>query len=234
VQANEAANTDRLLFARDLVDALERGDAAAELAAVHAILGLHEKRLHSNLSRIASDLREALSASQFPTELSRIARSELPDAQQRLNRVIELTEAAADTSLTAVETALPLAKDIRLSIEQLGASASGDTAADSDDRPLIGLLNRIAADAAEIEKCLSDILMAQGFQDITGQIIRRIVKLVAELEEHLSATALPGGPHEDERSADLHRGNGPALNGIDKSALEHQQDVDDLLGQLGL
>ena len=218
MQADERADGDRLHFARELVAALERNDATAELEAVRAILGLHEKRLHTNLTRIASDLREALSASQFKSQLSRLAQSELPDAQHRLNRVIELTQAAADTSLTAVETALPLVKNIRSTIAALGGMAADDA------------IGRIGADAAGVEKCLSDVLIAQGFQDITGQIIRRIVKLVAELEQYLSDSAVPAAASSEA----MRQGQGPAVTGLDADALQHQQDVDDLLGQLGL
>lgn len=223
----ETRNVDRLRFARELVDALESGDTDAENTAVHAILGLHEKRLHTNLSRIASDLREALSASQYDDQLSRLALSELPDAQQRLNRVIELTEAAADTSLTAVETALPLAKNIRASLSDADAIING---VQSEN-----VLAALVADSEQIEKCLADILMAQGFQDITGQIIRRIVKLVGDLEGCLSSFAIQGVEmaQEDEKNAALNAGKGPAVRGID-NALEHQDDVDDLLGQLGI
>lgn len=227
VQSPESVNFDRLRFARELVEALERADTDAENRAVHAILGLHEKRLHSNLARIATDLREALSASQFDDQLSRLTQNELPDAQHRLNRVIELTEAAADTSLTAVETALPLVRNIRASLEK-------DSEADADEASR-QIIEKLADDAEQIEKCLSEVLMAQGFQDITGQIIRRIVKLVGDLEACLSSFAVPGVDElsraEDEKT--LRAGKGPAVQGVD-SALEHQDDVDDLLGQLGL
>ena len=223
-------------WARELVAALEQNNEAAELEAVNAILQLHDKQLHNDLSRIANELRNVLSAPQFSGELSRLAKSELPDAQQRLNRVIELTQSAADTSLTAVETALPLIKGVRATIASLENPDSPAYTFNGTwtGKSLIALLNQIATDAAAIEKCLSDILMAQGFQDITGQIIRRVVKLVAELENYLS---LSGVDLEDDGKNDdaaLRQGNGPAIEGIDANALQHQDDVDDLLGQLGL
>ena len=229
------ADSERLRHARDLVTALESGDADAEVEALNALLALHEKSLHSDLSRIAHDLREALSASQFGTELSQLARSELPDAQHRLNRVIELTESAAETSLGAVERALPLVKNITTAVGSIRSSAIGEIYAATLDP----MLKRIVDESAEIEKCLSDVLLAQSFQDITGQIIRRIVKLVAELEQHLSGSGAGARAQGDaqpqtasERS--LTNGRGPAIAGLDKDALQRQQDVDELLGNLGI
>lgn len=178
-------------------------------------------RLRSNLSRIVLDLREALSASQYGQELARLAHTELPDAQHRLNRVIELTEAAADTCLTAVETAMPLTRRIR-------SLTAGNAPLEPDDQAELG------ANAEQIEQCLSEVLMAQGFQDITGQIIRRVTRLVAELEDTLRASGVTPEPEAQAATADhLNRGRGPAVAGVD-NALERQQDVDDLLGQLGI
>lgn len=213
----------RLRFARNLVNALERGDADAELEAVNAILETHETRLHGELTRIAGDLRNALSASQYSGQISRLATTDLPDAQQRLNHVIELTESAADTSLTAVERALPLVKRVRAAVDAL---SRGDGAGET--------LGQVAIDSNDIEQCLSDILMAQGFQDLTGQIIRRVVKLVAELEDCLSTWAGPVNDEPGDRDDSLRSGQGPAIEGLDDDALQHQDDVDDLLGQLGL
>jgi chemotaxis protein CheZ len=235
--AEETDKERRLFHARQLVAAIEGDDEAAEAQALETLYGLHESALYSDLNRIAAELKKVLISVPIEGELSRIAQSELPDAQQRLQQVLDLTEAAADTSLTAVERALPVVKNVAAAAKRF--AEGGSTAAPSLPGPtsLQQFLSMIVAEAEVVEKCLSDVLLAQGFQDITGQIIRRVAGLVAELESLLSRYS--GGESgalearaEQER---LHRGTGPALPGRDEArTVRGQKDVDDLLGQLGI
>ena len=235
--AEDSDKERRLLHAHQLLAAIERGDAAAEAQALEALYGLHESALYSDLNRIAGELRKVLTSVPFTGELSRYAQSELPDAQQRLKQVLELTEAAAHASLTAVEKALPIVKSVTAAVGQFGESWRDAGLPPQCESGLRNLLSTIVTETEIVEKCLSDVLIAQGFQDLTGQIIRRVAELVAELERLLSRFSVGdvAAPKTEPDGDRLRRGTGPALPGRDDgSTVRGQQDVDDLLGQLGL
>lgn len=82
--------------------------------------------------------------------------------------------------------------------------------------------------------------MAQGFQDLTGQIIRKVIALVSDLEEKLVELLRISGRPQDEQQAEekpeakTPSAHGPAVPGVDKGDLvAGQDDVDDLLSSLG-
>jgi chemotaxis protein CheZ len=95
-------------------------------------------------------------------------------------------------------------------------------------------------DMDKVRGNLSEVLLAQGYQDLTGQIIRGVMKLVSELETalvnlvRLSRTA-PGAVVAPEPAENLSRGFGPAIPGVDNGpSVSGQSDVDSLLAGLGM
>lgn len=236
------SRSKRLSCAHRLVAAIESGDrqeereAADAVARQHSLL-LHEE-LHEELHRIAAELRDALCNVHVAGELARLAHRELPEAQLRLNQVIGLTEDAAHRTLAAVEASLPLADGMAEAVIRF-KSTQAQAGIEGTERPLAELLDRIVADSTQLKSCLSEVMMAQSFQDLTGQIIRRVVGLVAELESIL------GHPRADEPGLSMERsrlrrgavdnaGYGPALPGPRADIVDGQQDVDDLLSELGV
>lgn len=240
---------EKLLHARRLLQAIEAGDVEAERQAAGEIARRQSLDLHEELHRIAGALRDALCNVHVAGELARLAHRELPDAQLRLNQVIGLTEEAAHRTLTAVEESLPLADGMVDAIEQFRESKSRKRAV------LEELLDGILADAGELRGKLSEVMMAQSFQDLTGQILRRVVGLVAELEvllgrrgdrpaERGDGSNSGGNGRPDGRAsvaagavaAFATAGEGPPLPGAGESGeiVEGQQDVDDLLSELGV
>src|SRR5690606_18836122 len=100
-------------------------------------------------------------------------------------------------------------------------------------KALGALLDGVAASAVELRRRLSDVMMAQSFQDITGQIIRRVAGLVADLEAVIAKThAGRGGGAAHRRASNA--GEGPALPGQDADVVAGQEDVDELLSELGV
>jgi len=82
---------------------------------------------------------------------------------------------------------------------------------------------------------LTEVLMAQEFQDLTGQVIRRTIDLVSEVEKKLVALITSELPASGEslRASGPNGVNGPALKS-DVGAIHHQDDVDALLAELGV
>ena len=87
---------------------------------------------------------------------------------------------------------------------------------------------------------LAEVLLAQGYQDLTGQIIRGVMKLVAEVETALvdltRLAARESAPCVPRRRPERDRGTGPAVPGVDTGGtiVNEQQDVDALLSDLGM
>jgi len=225
---------ERLSWARRLVRAIEAGDEQAEHEAANAIARRQCLHLHEQLERIAGELRETLCNFDAVAELARIAHRELPDTHVRLNQVIALTEEAAHSTLSAVEASMPLADGIAEAVERFRAEHALPRSARG--KALGALLDGVAASAMELRRRLSDVMMAQSFQDITGQIIRRVAGLVADLEAVIAkaqgrrSASGTSVPHRRASNA----GEGPALPRRDADVVAGQEDVDALLSELGV
>ena len=222
---------ERLACARRLVRAIEAGDERAENDAANAIARRQSLHLHEQLQRIAGELRETLCNLDAAEELARIAHRELPDTQVRLNQVISLTEEAAHSTLSAVEASMPLADGISEAVERYRAEHSLPRG--PRGKALGALLDGVAASAVELRRRLSDVMMAQSFQDITGQIIRRVAGLVADLEAVI-AKGQAGASAGSARRRSANAGEGPALPNRREGVVAGQQDVDELLSELGV
>ena len=86
-----------------------------------------------------------------------------------------------------------------------------------------------------IRRNLADVLLAQGFQDLTGQIIRSVMKLVEELEASLTELSRLSGDVVEHASMGENSGHGPAVPGVTKGEIASgQTDVDALLSGLGM
>lgn len=161
---------------------------------------------------------------------------ELPDARERLGYVKSMTEQAATKVLNLIEKAADDAEAVRkkgmelsdaLSRLALSRDISPDRA-----RALMKLCATYAADAAGFaarEKSLhTEIMMSQDFQDLSGQVVNKVVKLLERAEKPLSD--LLGQLPKPESKL----GAGAELAGVQTPDKALQQgDVDDLLASLG-
>jgi chemotaxis protein CheZ len=156
----------------------------------------------SGLSRLARELGQALG--ELPTVPSEAG--ELDDACARLDHVVAMTEQATHRTLD-------LAEECRSLTEQLRAE---------------GLQPGQDAQLERIRHNLTEIALTQSYQDLTGQIIRRVVGIVRRVHEGFGALGLPPEQHRTDPAL-----AGPALKGLDRHAVS-QNDADDLLSDLGL
>jgi len=174
------------------------------------------------------------------------AGKEMPDARVRLDHVLKLTEDAAHRTLDLVERSGPLADRLAVDalalidpIRQAREAYSGTSVAELLVR-VEDYLGRAHRDGNSVRANLAEVLMAQSYQDLSGQIIRTVIKLVAELERtlaHFSELAGEGGasaPVTSESHGSNANGYGPAVPGVTTGAVGEQGDVDDLLADLGM
>lgn len=214
-------------------DTSTTGDTAADEA---------DKPMYERLGGIVRVMHDSLRELGYDRSLSDVA-SQISDAQGRLEYVATLTEQAANKVLNAIDIGMPeqealskQAKDMdtrwtqlfegKLSIDEFKTLAS-------DSRSF----SATVAQATDAEKArLLDIMMAQDFQDITGQLIKKIVAITNRVETELAQLLLDNAPPAVKAAAQEHKAetptelmNGPAMPAVAMA----QDDVDSLLADLG-
>ncbi len=243
-----------LVQARALIDHLESDNDIEANRVLEELASYRDTDLFQEIGKLTRNLHEALNGFHLDSRVTDLAEKEIPDAKERLNYVVTMTEQAANRTMDAVEQSLPLAEGISKHSDEFkqawqrfrGREMSVEEFRDLSLQ-LDGFFNKTGGDIETIRGNLSDVLMAQDFQDLTGQIIRRVINLVQEVEESLvnlvritGKRMAPEGERpeqqKDEQQAqeDSNRGVGPAVPGVDKGdVMDSQDDVDDLLSSLG-
>jgi chemotaxis protein CheZ len=238
-----------LARARDLVRALEDEDRHGADAVLDELTGRREASLFQELGRLTRELHETLNGFRLDARIASLAEEDIPDAKERLNHVIDLTEKAANRTLSAVEESIPLCEGLEREAGRLAGEWQRFTARHMTAQEFRGLsraLNDFLAatgrDATRVHGHLSEVLMAQDFQDLTGQILHRVIALVQDLEQHLVGLVAVSGqrvmPEADIPGMESPRRevHGPALPSEKEKGADvvHGQDeVDDLLSSLG-
>jgi chemotaxis protein CheZ len=228
-----------------LQNALDGGDAAGFRHAFEALCGEMDCGLLPELKRITATAQSALARFSAEARLDVLAGHEVPDARKRLTHVVKLTDEAAHRTMDLVDSCGPLVDEAARGSAQLLESwnSYGERdlaiAAQWPERAAT-FLQRTRADADVLRRNLSELLMAQGYQDITGQIIRSVIALVDELEQVLGKLVCIAEGNEVTSlqralpaAADWQRGLGPQVAGISNGdAVSGQDDIDALLSQM--
>lgn len=232
--------------AQQLVALLEVGKQEDANDIVLSMLKSRDNPIVNEVGSLARGLHDALDQFKFDPRMSVIVTEEIPDARDRLEYVIAKTELAANKTMDAVERSLPIADKLHESLLEvrptwnelmkgrIELSEFKSLCLHIDD-----LLSQIEGDSTELRSQLTEILMAQDFQDLTGQIIKRVITLVREVEEGLVDILTVFGVEElDEEPGVTKKAStkaeGPILNPHEREdAVSSQDDVDDLLSSLG-
>jgi chemotaxis protein CheZ len=169
------------------------------------------------------------------------AASDIPDARDRLDYVARLSEQAARRVLDATDAAGPLqdAIDNRASELALGWQELLDgKASEAEWRALaaktVANLEQTRSAANATKAHLMDIMMAQDFQDLTGQVIGKVTSIAQSLEQQLVEVLVDFAPAEIRRERDNGLLNGPQIKPQGNTeVVANQGQVDDLLDSLG-
>jgi chemotaxis protein CheZ len=195
---------------------------------VLARVGQMTRGLHENLRELGFD------------KLIEQAAHEMPSARDRLSYVAKMTEQAAQRVLNATDAASPLQEKI--------ASGAGDVAKEwhsaleapfSEQRyrataeRTLAYLEQTQSDADATRQQLLTIMMAQDFQDLTGQVIKKVTELAHAVEQQLVQLLIDYAPPELRRDTDSGLLNGPQINPSGADVVADQGQVDDLLESLG-
>ncbi len=231
-----------------LAGALAAGDERTFYAELDSLVEQRERSLFGELRKLTADLQSALVRFSVDSRLVDLAEKEVPDAKLRLDHVLKMTDEAAHRTMDLVEQCAPLAdrtaKQVEGIIESWRRFRARDIAVEEFGdmiRCMDAFLESASADMGKVRGNLSEVLLTQGYQDLSGQIIRGVMKLVGELETALVELVRlsKGGTRASETGSEhtppAARGFGPVVPGVDHGpAVGGQQDVDDLLSGLGM
>lgn len=229
--------------AQQLVASIEADDFETADKTLEELSDFSDSTLFREVGRLTRELHEAINGFLLDAKIADIAQREIPDASERLNYVIEMTEKSANTTLNAVEISLPLANELEDKSAKLSEEwdkFKGKQLSVEDFRvlssDLSAFLDAATSHSKELHKNLSDVLLAQDFQDLTGQIIRKVITLVTDIEDKLvqlvriSGSKLPDKKYESPSE----KLEGPVVPGVEQGdVVQGQDDVDDLLSSLG-
>ena len=186
-------------------------------------LGLITRQLHDTLTQLGvmPKLQQAADG--------------LPDARSRLNYIAKKTGDAADKVLNSVDQAKAEHANIAAETRRIAAAIVRPTRS----RPwpsgaVMNFVGDVEAATARIDQHLTDIMMAQDFHDLTGQVVAKVVSLASELEDSLVKLLVQAAPPEQAQKVEASILNGPVVNPEGRTdVVANQGEVDDLLASLG-
>ena len=202
-----------------------------------------DKKVIDQIGQLTRNLHDSLRELGYDKRLESIA-AEVPEAQDKLSYVATKTEQAAERTLNATEIAMPIQEKlstdaIHLSKQWKQALETQQTNPDTEKFKLLLIdtlqyLDKIPEQANATNTQLLEIMMAQDFQDLTGQVIKKITHMVQSLEKDLIDLLLANVPTKKNSIADEGLMNGPVINPEKQNDVVCNQDqVDDLLASLG-
>lgn len=245
--SQEATPQISLEDAKALVSALESGDNESAQQILSGLTTPEHKELFAEVGKLTRQLHDSLTNFQLDPKIANLATDDIPDAKERLSYVMSMTEQAANKTMDAVDSSLPLADKINNEISALKPEWDKLMQRQIELGEFKNLcvninefMNSAEKDAAQIHLYMTEIMMAQDFQDLTGQVIKRVIELVKEVEDSLiHLLTVFGEPNsntanEAKKDVDNNGVEGPIINAEERDdAVSSQDEVDDLLSSLG-
>ena len=242
---NATIGEEQLEYARDLVKQLEDGNRENADKMLGKLVRLREFTMFHEMGKLTRELHNTLNGFMTDSRVAGLAEHDLPDAKDRLNYVIHLTEQAANKTLMAVEDAIPICEELEKKAQGINDEWKHFMSKDFSDQEFRVLtqetgsyLDNVAGESSKIKAKLNNVLIAQDFQDLSGQCVHRVISLVQEIEQVLinfiRITDHKGGPTASASRHDASRSEGPQIPGKENTdVMSCQDDVDDLLSSLG-
>jgi len=214
-----AANTDEITHTEDI----------SETGKVINHIGHMARTLHNTLRELGLN-----------KEIEKAA-SSIPDARDRLNYVATLTQQAAEKVLNATDAAQPILEKVEVESHRLAGQWQMLFEKKLDVEQFKNLVMQTQAFLQEVPKqtkatngYLMEIMMAQDFQDLTGQVIKKIIAVTTTMEQQLVSLLLENAPADVRADYETGLLNGPVINAAGRTDVVTNQDqVDDLLESLG-
>ncbi len=163
-----------------------------------------------------------------------VAADGLPDARSRLSYIANKTADAANKVLNSVDQAKADHAHISNATRELAAALVADPVRAVASGKVMNFVQDVEASTARIDGHLTDIMLAQDFHDLTGQVVAKVVTLASDLEDSLVKLLVQVVPPEQREKVDPSVLQGPVVNAEGRAdVVSSQGEVDDLLASLG-
>ena len=206
----------------DDLDTLAPQMAAGASPEVFQQLGLITRQLHDTLTQLGVMPRLQSAA------------EGLPDARSRLSYIAQKTGDAANKVLNSVDMAKAEHLSISAETRRMAESIVRDPVKAVATGAVMNFVSDVEAATERIDRHLTDIMMAQDFHDLTGQVVAKVVALAADLEDSLVKLLVQAAPAEQAARVESTILNGPVVNPEGRTdVVADQGEVDDLLASLG-
>ncbi len=237
-RSDAAGDSDDLQALFDSVAQAQAASPATD-AAPGVESGSQDEMVFNRLGHLARQLHDSLRGLGVDKLLADTA-DQIPDARQRLAYIAQMTEQAASKVLNAADIAKPIQEELmarstamaqrwdkmfanQLSVDEFKALAADTRGYFAEAPPKLKISN----------DQLMAIILAQDFQDLTGQVIKKVVEVVQGMETQLLSVLIEAMPEERKAAAPEGLLNGPVINAAGKDVVTNQAQVDDLLESLG-
>ncbi|MFT6733683.1 MAG: chemotaxis protein CheZ [Polaribacter sp.] len=231
---------------KELLTHLEKNEIEDAQELIDTLASGGDEDLFVEIGKLTRNLHEALSNFRMDSRITDIAASEIPDAKERLNYVIEKTEEAANKTMDIVESCTVRSKTMSSDADGLLLEWKKLYSRELEPGEFRSLCKKIEKhleknkdDADDLHSELTQVLIAQDYQDLTGQVIRQVIELVQDVEESMVNIIKMFGSMDSYESAKstpiIKKGvEGPVIDKDKRDdVVKGQDDVDDLLSSLG-
>lgn len=158
----------------------------------------------------------------------------LPDARSRLTYIANKTAEAANKVLNSVDSAKEEHAAISAATREMARAIVANPVKAVASGAVLNFVGDVEQRTARIDAHLTDIMMAQDFHDLTGQVVAKVVKLASDLEDSLVKLLVQVVPPEQRDKIDPTILQGPVVNPEGRTdVVSDQGEVDDLLASLG-
>ncbi|MFQ5659263.1 MAG: protein phosphatase CheZ [Gammaproteobacteria bacterium] len=231
----------RLTLARSLVVSLESGDDVSAESAIGELTKSYESYIFQEVGKLTRELHDTLGFCRDEQRLAQITQNEIPDARERLNYVIQKTEESAHRTLDIVENLLPISTELENESDSMQKEWQRFKRREMDveefrklSTRLESFLDSACSSAVRIKQDLNEVMLGQDYQDLTGQIIRKVIDMVQEVEDKLVGVMRHASKEVTVvKSVKNIEVEGPQIHNDKPNVMSGQDDVDDLLSSLG-
>lgn len=248
---DETVSNEVRSLAENMLKEIEQGQLAKAVSLVNDLNDLRNQTLYNEIGRLTRALHDSIR--NFKLEGSVGAASEIDNATDKLSYVVKMTDESANKTMDLVDDSIPLIQELNDESTQLSKDwkrlLNRDLQPDEFrdlSKKMDAFLEHAQGKCQSVQSNMSEIMLAQNYQDLTGQVIHKVASLVKDVESRLvSLIAMAGhvdtitGIQHDQLDAETNNNEpdivaeGPQINKNDEGVVGSQDDVDDLLSSLG-
>ena len=224
----------------ELVAAWNERDERRFFTQIEALAAMRQHRLLHDVCALTQEIETALEHFCDNARLEDLTRKDVPDARVSLEHVLELTNDAAHRTMDLVERSYAPAERMRQLADRVAPmwrELRDKDCAPAEAGELMGLMDEFLesarGDAEQIRRNLGEVLLAQGYQDLSGQIVRSVIRLIDEIQDALAGlVAISRGKpveYSGRKAVSASAPMGPRVPGTSQGDLVNGQDEIDML-----